>query len=338
MTSDDKKKPNKLSVDQLLLQLQERAKELNCLYKVDEALSKPDSDFDQICNDIISAIPPGWQYPDVCVAKMELNDRIYTSPEFIETNWVQHADISTAGVTLGNISVYYTREMPEWDEGPFLKEEARLIKSIADKIGQRLSHQKMRTIIEQWEGSQQKSESTIRGDWQVVLQMLKQTDRSLFLSVSRKMLHYMCWSGIKDADQLLHTFTPDPHEMDEAMSEDWNQPYARRQAGFSPEICGAVFKIASENMADSEILRLITKWIQEDKLSFLVQVVNRNLSLSDVADAIRRYQHLAEHEPEIHSPNKRGIEVSLIRRFLSDQLDYVNVAKILLKLKISIIF
>ena len=34
--------------------------------------------------------------------------------------------------------------------------------------------------------------------------------------------------------------------------------------------------IADEQLADSEILRLLQKWIQEDKLAFLVQVVNRN--------------------------------------------------------------
>jgi len=330
MTPSDKN--NKLSVDQLLLQLQERAKELNCIYKVDEALSKPDTDFDQICQDIIKAIPPGWQYPDFCVAKLELNDATYTSPGFIETEWAQTADIIMAGVIMGKISVFYTREMPNWDEGPFLKEETKLIKSIADKIGQRLSHLKMRAIIEQWEGRQQNTGSNSRGDWQVVLQMLKQTDRNLYLSISRKMLHYMCWSGVKEADNLLQTFTPDPHDLEETVMEG-NQPYARRQSGFSPELCGAVFKIASENMADNEIIRLIQKWIQEDKLSFLVQVVNRNLSLGEVADAIRRYQHLAEHEPEIHSPNKKGIEVSLIRRFLSDQLDYVNIAKNFIEVK-----
>ncbi len=333
MTSEDNKKNNKLSVDQLLEQLQERAKELNCMYKVDEALNKPNSDIDQICKEIIEAIPPGWQYPDVCVAKLELGDKTYKSPNFVETNWVQTAEIMTVGVTLGKISVYYTKEMPIWDEGPFLNEENRLIQSIADKIGQHQSHQKMQTIIEQWEGRQQGEGTSTKGDWQVVLQMLKQTDWNLYLGVSRKMLHYMCWSGIKDADVLLHTFTPDSRAMEDNMLEEWNQPYARKQVGFSPEICGAVFRIASENMADSEILRLIQKWIQEDKLSFLVQVVNRNLSLGDVADAIRRYQHLAEHEPEIQSPNKRGIEVSLIRRFLSDQLDYVNVAKNFIEIK-----
>lgn len=332
MTSSENNKNNKSSDDLLYFQLQKRVKELNCIYKVDDALYQPNSDINKICGEIIKAIPIGYQYSDSCVVKLVFDDNTYTSPDFIETEWVQKADIAADGNILGKLSVYYTKKKPEWNDLPFLKEESKLLNSIAEKIGRRLSHLKIRKTIEQWERRQQESMSNGRNDWQIVLQMLKQTDRNLYLGISRKMLHYMSWSGIKEADELLRTFTPDPRDLEETILEG-NQPYARRQAGFSPKLCGAVFKIASENIADSEILLLIQKWIQEDKLSFLVQVVNRNLSLGDVADAIRRYQHLAEHEPEIHSPNKRGIEVSLIRRFLSDQLEYVNIAKNFIEVK-----
>lgn len=333
MTSTDNNRNNESSADLFLGQLQERAKNLNCLYKVDEALNNPDSDFDQICNNIITAIPLGWQYPDLCVAKLELNSKIYTSQNFLETNWVQTAEIKTAGVSLGQISVYYTNNIPKHNDTSFTKDENKLIHSIADKIGQHLLHQKMQTIIEKWEEHRQNISTSIKEDWQIVLQMLKQTNRNLYLSISQKMLHHMCWIDIKEAVNLLLTFTPDPQDMEDVMLEEWNQPYASRQTGFSPEICGTVFKIASKNMDDSEIMKMIQKWIQEDKLSFLVQVVNKNLSLGEVADAIRRYQRLAESEPEIQSPNKKGIEVSLIRRFLSDQMEYVSIAKNFIEVK-----
>jgi len=327
VTEQNREDNGKKSVDRLLEQLQERAKELSCLYNVEEALNAPDATIESICLGIIRAIPPGWQYPDVCVTRINLDTEVFTSPNFKETEWVQSADLIVGDIIAGKISVFYTSEMPLWDDGPFLKEESKLIQTIADRLSNRITHQKMRDIVEHWEDRQNDSKTTKRGDWQVVLQMLKQTDRNLYLNVSRKMLNHMCWTGIEEADQLLQTFTPDPRGLEESAEEEWNQPHERRQAGFSPEICGAVFKIAGEKLPDEEILRLVQKWIQEDKLSFLVQVVNRNLSLSVVADAIRRYHHLAEHDSDIQSPNKRGIEVSLIRRFLSDQLQYVNVAK-----------
>jgi len=42
--------------------LQEREKELNCLYKIEEFLNNPDSKNEDVCPGIIEAIPPGWQY------------------------------------------------------------------------------------------------------------------------------------------------------------------------------------------------------------------------------------------------------------------------------------
>ena len=45
--------------------LKERAKELNCLYEIQEILNDFDASLDEICSRIIKAIPPGWQYTDV---------------------------------------------------------------------------------------------------------------------------------------------------------------------------------------------------------------------------------------------------------------------------------
>ncbi|HOP06561.1 MAG TPA: PEP/pyruvate-binding domain-containing protein [candidate division Zixibacteria bacterium] len=315
------------SVDKILHQLQERAKELNCLYRVEEALRDFGQGTEQLCVAILKAIPPGWQYPEVCVARIVLNGEVYTTPTFTETPWGQHADITVGGSKVGRVSVFYLREMPLWDDGPFLKEETRLINTIADRLGNRLMHRKMRGIIEKWEQRPKDDHNTDTTEWQIVLQMLKHTDRPLYTRVCRRMLNQMCWSGIDEADRILHSLAPDTQELEQTMLEDPNQPFEKRQVGYSLDICDNIFKVASEHIPHEEIFYLIQKWMQEDKLSFLVHVVNRNLSLAEVADAIRRYHYLSEQDPDIQSPNKRGVEVSLIRRFLSDQLPYISVAK-----------
>ena len=320
-------------VDALLQQLQERAKELNCIYRVEEALAQPGASVEDVCRQIIDAIPPGWQYPDICVARIRLEETSFTSRDFQETPWIQTARVLVNEIEVGSVEVFYTKEMPDIDQGPFLKEEAKLIRTIADRLGHFVQHQKMRVIAEQWEQSRETAASGRGTEWQVVLQMLRQTDFNLYLSISRKMLNYLCWSGIEAADNLMQSFTADPSQAEAAMLEDMNQPYERREIGFSSELCRKAFEIATHNLSSDEILRLVQKWMQEDKLSFLVQVVNRNLTLAEVADAIRRYYYLAENEPGIQSPNKRGIEVSLVRRFLSDQLQYIQVAKEFVEIK-----
>jgi len=327
MTDPEKPLDDFWALDRLLESLQERAKELNSLYQVEEILRKPDTPISEICTKIIQAIPPGWQYPDICEVKIILEGDTYTSPGFIETPWSLSADIVVQDLVIGRFSVYYTREMPAADVGPFLKEEGRLIRTIADRLGLRLMHQKMRALVSEWETAKHDRTTRERGEWQVVLKMLKQTDMNLYLSISRKMLNYLCWSGIEEAEKLLESLGSYQSLSELENPEDWNRPHQRQALAQRPDFSQAAFRIAEEHLGEDEILRLIQKWVQEDKLAFLAQVVNRNLTLSEVADAIRRYHHLAQDEPAIASPNKRGIEVSLIRRFLSDQLQYINIAK-----------
>ena len=95
-------------VDRLIYELKERAKELNCLYNVQELLSNPATTFDQKCSQIVRELPAGWQYPDVCEAVIHLGEAVYRSAEFNETPWMQQAIIDVQDNTIGSIQVYYT--------------------------------------------------------------------------------------------------------------------------------------------------------------------------------------------------------------------------------------
>nr|MBN2277436.1 PEP/pyruvate-binding domain-containing protein [candidate division Zixibacteria bacterium] len=318
---------NGKSTDKLLEALKQRANELNCLYRIEEILVSSDESLDEICRKIIQAMPWGWQYPDICQAEIILEDKTFSSPDLIRTEWVLTADILVQEMVIGTLSVYYSEKRPEADHGPFLKEESRLIKTISDRLGHFILQYKMKQVFGEFNSESRPIADGECTQWQVIMDMLRKTDRNLFLSISRKMLNHLCWSGVTEAELLLRSFGSDQKQEEEELREDWNIPHRRRVLGFSADFSSAAFKIASDHMSDREIMRVIQKWIEEDKLSFLVQVVNRNLSLAEVADAIRRYHHLAPDEPEVFSPSKRGIQVSLIRRFLSDQLQYINIAK-----------
>ncbi len=315
------------SLDKVLGALKERAKELNCLYQVEEILSESEMPIADICLRIIDVIPPGWQYPELCEARIILDKEVYAGPDFKETPWRQRADVKVQDIVVGRIEVYYTRELPTEDDGPFLKEEARLIKTIAERLGHRIAHLKMREMIHSWDSVRDDMAGKKQTEWRIVMQMLKQTDLNLYQRIARKMLNHLCWSGIQEAENLMRSVYPDRKLTDQEYLGEINQPRQKRIDNIIADFTTETFKIASHHLSDEEIFHMIQKWIQEDKLAFLVQVVNRNLTLADVADAIRRYYHLAADDPEAKSPNERGIQVSLIRRFLSDQLQYINAIK-----------
>jgi len=315
------------SMNKLFESLKERAKELNCLYTVEKILSESSAGIAGVCEEILKAIPPGCKYPDICAARIVIEDNIYESPNFLETEWSYNAKINMHDRVVGSISVFYTAKRPSEDFGPFLKEETKLIDTVADRLGHFVMYEGMKHVYEEWRMAKQGTSTDRRTGWQVVLDLLARTDRDLFARVTLKMLNHLCWSGIEEAEVLRKDASQTEEIEDEALEMDLNQPDTKQSLSFSFDLSERIFRIASAHLSDEDILSRLQRWIQEDKLGFLVQVVNRNLSLSEVTDAIRRYYHLAPDEVDAHSPSSRGVTVSLIRRFLSDHLEYINVAK-----------
>jgi hypothetical protein len=100
----------------VLHDLQERAKELACLYRVDEILSRPGLSTEEAVRAILAALPAGWQYPDACVARAVLGRRVFEPEDFRPTPWRQSAELEVHGQSLGRLEIYYTRELPGADE------------------------------------------------------------------------------------------------------------------------------------------------------------------------------------------------------------------------------
>lgn len=126
---------------QLLHDLEERIKELKCLHGIAESI-RTRTDIDAICQDIVALIPPGWHYPDITRGKITLADQVYVTEPFDETPWQLSSEIVVSGQSEGTVEVYYLREQPELDEGPFLHEERQLIDSIATSLGQAIERQR----------------------------------------------------------------------------------------------------------------------------------------------------------------------------------------------------
>jgi predicted nucleotidyltransferase len=314
------------SIDKLLASLQERAKELNCLYKVEELLNNPALNTDDVLKGIISAVPLGWQYPDKCLVKLTVDDKTYSSNNFAETEWVQQADIVVQGNIVGSLKVYYSEEKPVFDEGPFLNEERKLINTISERIAGYILHNKLKNVFKEWQESEtERAEEDKKGEWRMALELLKETDQNLYRLISRKMMNYLCWSGVSEAEKLLHSSSRSQKSSELDIISANNRPLEKQNIS---EVGYEIFNIAAENLSDDEILYRIQKWIQDDRSSFLVKTLeNQGTTLPEIADAIRRYLNTAPEDAELSASIRKGLHVSLIRRFLSDQLQFISIAK-----------
>lgn len=313
-------------IDKLLWALQERAKELNCLYKIEELLTDPEADLNEVFDGIIRAIPPGWQYPDVCQARLRYGDATYAPPNFKATPWKQSAEISLQDEIVGTVEVYYTREMPTADIGPFLKEEAKLIATIADRIGHFIQYLMLRQVKKEWEEAKANLSESRKEEWRVVVDLLQKTDQNLYRRISRKMFVRLCSSAIREAEALQQRMEAD-RGIDGKSPQDENRP-ARKTMDLSAQLSEEVFEIASVYFSDPEILAWIQKWIQEDKSSFLITALESfGTSLTEISDAIRRFAALSSEGIELSDTTEKEVRVSLIRRFFTDQLEFINIAK-----------
>ncbi len=314
--------------DNLVLELQERAKELNCLYTIEDNLNRSNISLRQAFHTVINAIPPGWQYPNICKAKLVYGEIVYQTADFEETKWVIKSDIVVQDKIVGHIAVYYLEEMPTAHLGPFLKAEKKLLDTIADRLGHFILHQKLKVVFQEFRTVREQVEGKNKGEWRIVLDMIRKTDPNLFMSILRKVLHLLCWKGIEEAEMLMRQTSMSRQGSVEEQHYDDNKPLKLKKIVDPEKYIDTILNLADENLPDDIILLKIQKWIQEDKSSSLIKVLdNYETSLTEIAEAIRKHFHLAAEKLELPMQTIKGLRVSLLRRFFTEQLDYISVAK-----------
>ena len=127
--------------EKLLYKVEERLKELTCIYSISNSIKTRET-LEQVFQDTLEAIPPGWHYPEITRGKLILNNKEFVAEPFEETTWKQSSDIIIDGQKEGEVQVYYLEEKPVLDEGPFLKEERNLINSITYTLSEAIERKK----------------------------------------------------------------------------------------------------------------------------------------------------------------------------------------------------
>lgn len=115
--------------------LRERVKELGCLYGISQLAEQCVDSLPDLLRGIVHLLPPSWQYPDICQARITLHDECYQTEGFRRSPWTQSAPIRVRGRQAGTVEVVYLERKPLLSEGPFLREERDLIDAIAERVG-----------------------------------------------------------------------------------------------------------------------------------------------------------------------------------------------------------
>lgn len=293
--------------------LQERAKELNCLYEVDEILNRDDLTVEEVLGRVIAAIPDGLQYPTACQVRIACDGRSFASPGYKKTDWQLSAPLRRGQAMSGEIEVSYASEMPAADCGPFLKEEVRLINAIGERLSGYLHHKTDEAGSEEWRGA---------------IHLLQATDLALYARISRRMIRHLCWEGIEEAKKILEETSGQQGADDLLDAEADNRPGRRSAAHEEYYFTDQAFELAARHLGGSETVRLVRTWLSEERFTTLARTVhNRHSSLTEISKALRNFAEKPANDADVAPAMQKGVVVSLIRRFLTDDLDLISKAK-----------
>jgi len=312
----------------LLDNLKERAKELNCLYQVHEILNNKRLSLPEICKELTRIIPSGWQFPEVCKARIIYDNHSYETSGFRSSPYSISAPIKRDGKAAGKVEVVYITEVIKSEEGYFLEKELKLIRTIADRVGQTILQRDFEPVLREWNLSkgQPNGGGAPLSEWMVVVDLMSRTDQSMLLHICRKMINYLCLSGIKEAEEVLWDLGTESRDFFEL--GELNYPSEKFPLGNLASIREKTFKIASHHLSDTEIWIRLNNWIQEEKAYPLIKAVDRlDASVREIVKVITRYSYTIGDSNISYSPMGHWLVVALIRRFLSDKLEFINTAR-----------
>jgi EAL domain-containing protein (putative c-di-GMP-specific phosphodiesterase class I) len=127
---------------ELQWRLQERVKELNLLHVATRLLQGNRMSLLATLTEIAALLPPAWQYPELCQARIRYGRTQATTPFWGESPWKLSTSFTTSDGREGVVEVIYLEQTPLAQEGPFLTEERALLDSITELLVAYLERQR----------------------------------------------------------------------------------------------------------------------------------------------------------------------------------------------------
>jgi predicted nucleotidyltransferase len=330
----------------MMHELKERVKELNCFYRITRIVNDSKLSIEEALQKIVELIPQAWQFPDITCARIVLDKRKeFKTENFKKTKWMLESNLVVDEKKIGTLEIYYLEEKPITDEGAFLKEERRLIDAISAVVGKFIEERRIKEELDQQrrrldlvekimkaEEKETEVKSKIpekKHDWEVILDMLVKTDPRTLLRITRKMTYYLYRIENEKVTNLLNKIAPSIDSDSSAI--DWrgiHMPNQRQDLDSIVTIQKEIFEIAKASIPAEDISNLFANWMKQDKARpLLLQSQKTGIPLVEIAAELNRFFDQPDAEITISPEDQMSIKTALIRRFFTERLEYVNVAK-----------
>ena len=330
----------------MMRELKERVKELNCFYQITKVVNDSKLSIDEALQKIVNLMPPAWQFPETTCVRINLEGRKeFKTEKYKKTKWTQESDILIEEKKIGRLEVAYLEEKPHAADGPFLLEERRLIDAIASLLGKFIEERRIKEELEQQRKrldyvqkimkAEEKEIAAIsktpekKPDWEVILDLLVKTDPRTLLRMTRKMTYFLYRIENEKVTALLNRIAPLIDSDSSAVDlRGIHMPNQRQNPDDLVTIQKEIFEIAKECIPAEDISNLFANWMKQDKARpLLLQSQKTGIPLVEIAGELNRFFDQPDAELAISPEDQMSIKTALIQRFFTERLEYVNVAK-----------
>ncbi|MCC6738284.1 MAG: PAS domain-containing sensor histidine kinase [Planctomycetia bacterium] len=122
------------SVPSLDTALQERVKELTCLYAIAQISGKPTASLPDVLQGVVDILPTAWQFPHLASARITLDGTQFNSKTRLRSGPRQKASLVVRGFSRGTVQLGYAPSAKSGRGSPFLDEERRLLDEVARQV------------------------------------------------------------------------------------------------------------------------------------------------------------------------------------------------------------
>lgn len=284
----------------LTYNLRERIKELNCLYGISKLVENFGLSNRDIIQGIVDIIPTSWQYPDITCSRITIDYQEFRTKKFRETRWKQECDIFVNNARCGSIEVFYMEEMPEYDEGSFLKEERNLLNAIAEHLGRIIERKKAEEQIMDMQ-KELKNKVAILDEMNTALQVIlkhqnkekKNLEYEILAKLKTLVFPYLKKMYIGLTDEVHKNYAKIIEKNLNEITRSFSDQFTNLYTNLTP----AEIRIASlvaDNKTTSEIATLLN--ISEATVSFHRKNIRIKLGIFGKKTNLRSYLHSYLHQ------------------------------------------
>lgn len=266
--------------------------------------------------------------------EIEIAGKTYRSASFNNNNLYIVIPLEISNSNFGNLKLFYKDNQSRYAISEKTNLPIDFIAGIlAEKISYYLFVDQLLNSLQDIKNEQNFLEKSRKNKNSIVLDHLRNTDRNLYTIITRKMLNFLLIKGIQESAVIFERLGSRIDDTADYNSE-VNRPTKRQVLEQIFHLSDEIFNIASKYLSEEFIFRQIERWINEENGKFVTKTLNDpNASLFDVGEAIRRYYKMVPDLAKENSPQVMGMIVSLVRRFFTEQLEFINIAKNVFEIK-----